>query len=90
MVFFHTKNRNLGIFWRPLELKMFIHFRVIGNILRLFDIFCGHLVYFVAIWYIFPCFGMFYQEKSGNPDVKPECSAAVAESFHRLRDNHIR
>jgi hypothetical protein len=35
---------------------------------------CGHLVYSVAIWYnlwpfvaIFFCFGMLYQEKSGNP-----------------------
>jgi hypothetical protein len=26
------------------------------------------LVYFVAIWYIFPRFGILYQEKSGNPD----------------------
>jgi hypothetical protein len=42
--------------------------------------FYGHLVYFTVIWYnicghllyflvIFPRFGMFYQEKSGNPDV---------------------
>jgi hypothetical protein len=29
--------------------------------------FYGHLVYFVAIWYIFYRFGMLYQEKSGNP-----------------------
>jgi hypothetical protein len=35
--------------------------------LRPFGIFYGHLVYFTAIWYIFSCFGMFYQEKSGNP-----------------------
>jgi hypothetical protein len=27
--------------------------------LRLFGIFCGHLVYFVAIWYIFWLFGLF-------------------------------
>jgi hypothetical protein len=40
-------------------------------------IFYAHLVYFTAvwymyimsIWYIFPHFGMLYQEKSGNPDV---------------------
>jgi hypothetical protein len=42
------------------------------------DIFYGHLVYFVAIWYISWPFGIFngyleyifsfwYQEKSGNP-----------------------
>jgi hypothetical protein len=30
----------------------------------------AHLVYFMAIWYIFPHFGMFYQEKSGNPDLE--------------------
>jgi hypothetical protein len=29
--------------------------------------FCVHLVHFVAIWYIFPRFGILYQEKSGNP-----------------------
>jgi hypothetical protein len=29
----------------------------------------GHLASFVTIWYIFPIlvFGMWYQEKSGNP-----------------------
>jgi hypothetical protein len=40
--------------------------------------FYGQLVYFTAIWYILsilssfgifpPCFGISYQEKSGNPD----------------------
>jgi hypothetical protein len=39
-------------------------------------LFIGHLVYFTAVWYmyvyvvirfVFPCFGMLYQEKSGNP-----------------------
>jgi hypothetical protein len=32
--------------------------------------FYGYLVYFVAIWYIFPRFGVLYQEKSGNPDLQ--------------------
>jgi hypothetical protein len=32
-----------------------------------FEIFYGHWVYFVVIWYIFPRFGMLYLEKSGNP-----------------------
>jgi hypothetical protein len=40
-----------------------------------FGILYGHLAYFAAIWYtyviviwyIFPRFGMLYQEKSGNP-----------------------
>jgi hypothetical protein len=29
--------------------------------------FCGYLVYFMAIWFIFSCFGMLDREKSGNP-----------------------
>jgi hypothetical protein len=28
------------------------------------------LVYFTVIWYIFPRFGILYQEKSGNPATK--------------------
>jgi hypothetical protein len=36
-------------------------------ILWLFGIFNGHLLQFVVIWYIFPRFGILYQEKSGNP-----------------------
>jgi hypothetical protein len=51
---------NLGIFYDHL-----VYFTAIGNIF-------GHLVYFVVILYIFPRFGILYQEKSGNP---------VAESF---------
>jgi hypothetical protein len=81
MVYFQTKNPNLGKFWRVLQWKLLAHF-------------C-RLVYFTAIWYIlwsfdmfppfwyvvpskicifygrlvcFPHFGMLYQEKSGNPD----------------------
>jgi hypothetical protein len=39
-----------------------------GLFLRLFGIiFCGHLVYFVVIGYIFPRSGMLYPEKSGSP-----------------------
>jgi hypothetical protein len=42
-----------------------------------YGLFYGHLVYFVAIWYIlwpfgigiFPLFGM---EKSGDPELKPD------------------
>jgi hypothetical protein len=47
---------NLGVFYDHL-----VYFTAIGNILWPFGIFCGHLVYF-------PCFGILYQEKSGNPD----------------------
>jgi hypothetical protein len=37
------------------------------SILKLFGIVCGHCAYFMVIWYIFPRFGMLYQEKAGNP-----------------------
>jgi hypothetical protein len=35
---------------------------------NLVDIFYGHLVYFVVIWYIFSRLGTLYQETSGNPE----------------------
>jgi hypothetical protein len=37
-------------------------------ILLLLEILNVHFVYFVVNWYIFPRFGLLYQEKSGNPD----------------------
>jgi hypothetical protein len=44
------------------------------HILLPIGIFYGNLIYFMVIWYnlwsfwyIFPCFGMMYQGKSGNP-----------------------
>jgi hypothetical protein len=40
--------------------------------LRPLEIFYDHLVYFMVIRYIFPRFGISYQEKSGNPG--PQCS----------------
>jgi hypothetical protein len=67
MVCFQTKNTDLGKFWRVLQRKMLVYFVSIWSILRALEIFFGHVVYFVVIWYIFPRFGMLYQEKSGNP-----------------------
>jgi hypothetical protein len=52
MVYFKTKNPNLGIFWRALE-----YFVAIWNTLQPFGMFHGHLVYFVVSWKIFPNFG---------------------------------
>jgi hypothetical protein len=45
---------NVGIFDEHL-----VYFTAIGNV-------CGHLVYFVLIWYIFPRFGILYQENLAN------------------------
>jgi hypothetical protein len=57
--------------------------------------FYGHLVYFMAIWYVirtlgifcgnlvyFPRFGTLYQEKSGNPD---SSGGKKKKSFFRLK-----
>jgi hypothetical protein len=46
MVYFQTKNQNLGKFWRVLQLKILVYFGV-------------HLVHFTAIWYILWPFGTF-------------------------------
>jgi hypothetical protein len=40
----------------------------LGQFLRSIGIFYVQLVYLVVVWYIFPRFGLLYQEKSGNPD----------------------
>jgi hypothetical protein len=45
-------------------------FMVSWSTFRQFGIFDGHLVYIVVY---FPCFGMLYQEKSGNPDCVDQC-----------------
>jgi hypothetical protein len=50
------QNPNLGICRNALGWKMLVCFIVCYV----------HLIYFELIWCIFPRFGMFYQEKSGN------------------------
>jgi hypothetical protein len=67
---FKPKIPNLGKFWRVPLWKIVVYFMTIWSILRPLDIFYGHLVYFVVIWYIFPRFGILDEEKSGNPAPK--------------------
>jgi hypothetical protein len=67
MVCFQTKNPNLSKFWRVLLWKIVVYFMTIWSILGPLEIFYGHLVHVVVIWYIFPRFGILDQEKSGNP-----------------------
>jgi hypothetical protein len=67
MVYFQTKNPNLGKFWRALDQKMSIYFTAIWNILQTLGIFFDHLEHFLLIWYIFPGFGILHQKNSGNP-----------------------
>jgi hypothetical protein len=60
LVYLSTKNPYLDTFWRALEWKLLVNLMAIKNILAIryilwpCCIFCGHLVYFVVIWYIFP------------------------------------
>jgi hypothetical protein len=63
MVYFQTKNSNLGKFCWACKWKMLEYFMANYYILWPFGIFYGHLV----IWYIFQSFGILYREKSGNP-----------------------
>jgi hypothetical protein len=67
MVCFQTKNPNLSKFWSVVQWKIFAYLLAIWSILRPLEIFYGHGVCFVVIWYIFTSFGILYQEKSGNP-----------------------
>jgi hypothetical protein len=53
MVYFQTKNPNLGKFWRVLDWKKFISF------LWPFGTFYGYLGYFTTIWYILYSFVTF-------------------------------
>jgi hypothetical protein len=57
----------------------------IRSILLLLEIFYCHLVYLVAISYIFPNFGILYQEKSDNPVLRYEnypCSYFFGNHFN--------
>jgi hypothetical protein len=68
MVYFQTKNRNLGTFRRVLQCEMLVYFTATWSILRTFDLVYGHLLYFVAILVHFsPVLVSLCQEKSGIP-----------------------
>jgi hypothetical protein len=53
MVYFQTKNPNLGKFWRVLQWKMLVYFMNILSLVRSFDTFNGYLVF---LWQV----GMFF------------------------------
>jgi hypothetical protein len=52
MVYFQTKNSNLGNF-RVLQWKRFLYFTAIWSILQTFGTIYGHLVYLWVIWCIY-------------------------------------
>jgi hypothetical protein len=72
MVCFQTKNPDLGKKIKASDWKILIYFMAIWNILWIFGTFCDHSVHIVFIWYIFSCFGIMHQEKSGNPGAENE------------------
>jgi hypothetical protein len=67
MVYFQTRRRNLGKFCRVLQWKMLVFFVDIVPILRPYDIIYDRLVYFVAIWNIFPPCWYIAQRKIWQP-----------------------
>jgi hypothetical protein len=75
MVYFQTKNSNIGTFWKALERKMLVFFTIL-NILWPFGILSPFLVCFVAFLVHISKLGILCREKSGNP-------AAAAKIFHR-------
>jgi hypothetical protein len=52
MVYFQTKNPNLGKFRRVLQWTIRVYFMTIRYTLRPFAIFYAHLLHFLVIWYI--------------------------------------
>jgi hypothetical protein len=65
MVYFQTRNHNLGKFWRVLQWYILWPF---GQFSKFLEYFIALLVYFVDTWHVFPIFGTLCREKSGNPD----------------------
>jgi hypothetical protein len=68
MVYFQTKNPNLGKFWRALDGKMLVQVFYHLEYLDHLEYFHGYLGNFLAIWYIlyslgtFSGFGIMYQK----------------------------
>jgi hypothetical protein len=73
------------------KLMTLVYFMAIWSIVMPSGIFCGQLVYFlVKCIYIFPRFGMLFQDKSGNPVlgrpfVRPSNYSKLKTSFLRSR-----
>jgi hypothetical protein len=75
MVYFRTKNSNLGKIFEGLSMEDVGICTAILSILLPNGIFYGHLVHFVIIWYTFSRVGILYRENSGSPDYKIKVGA---------------
>jgi hypothetical protein len=69
---------NVGIFY--------VHLVYITAI----EIFYVNLVCFVVVWYIFPHFGMLYQEKSGSPDLNNPLFSTVKRKLPTNQEEPLR
>jgi hypothetical protein len=67
---FSNQKSQIGTFFSALEWKWVVYSLAIWNIFWPFGILCGHSGNLVELWYSFPDFGIFCQEKSGNPCAK--------------------
>jgi hypothetical protein len=64
MAYFQTKNTDLGKFWRVLQWKVLVYYMPIWSIIWLFE----YILWpFGILRFMFSRFGMFPQEKYGNP-----------------------
>jgi hypothetical protein len=66
MVYFQTKNPNLGKFWRVLQLNFLVHIMDIWYIVWAFGIFWNQFEYFAVFLVYFPQFWYVAPRKSGN------------------------
>jgi hypothetical protein len=96
MVFFQTKNPNLGKFLRVLQWKMLVDFMAVRSILRPFGVFCGHMNYFMFIWYTFFSFWYFVPRKIWQPCLRSRVTSAsvvkiynAAISLERFENNNV-
>jgi hypothetical protein len=66
---------------------MLDYFKAIWNLFRHFgDLWPYGKI--LAIWFIFPCFGILYQEKSGNPDLETFGIILFAQLRNSFQSGH--
>jgi hypothetical protein len=70
MVFFSNQKSLFDIFWKAMEWNFFESIMAIWYNLLAFTYSVIIFNFLWSFWYIFLSFGMFHQEKSGNPESK--------------------
>jgi hypothetical protein len=96
MVYFHTKNLNLGKFFRVLKWKRLVYFKSFRPILRTLY-YMGHLVYLLITYLVyFPRFGKYYRKNLATPaslrhfcQLVPQMNACKVQMFQRSRHSYV-